>query len=72
MLPVRYAISLIKSSKQSRIPFLLAVMFKNADWRRLVFILPDLVWSAEDSQKEETAEKPHSCREQQIFLEESS
>lgn len=44
-LPVRYAIPLIiSSSKQSRIPCLLAGMFQNAEWGRLVFILLHLCW----------------------------
>ena len=40
ILPVRHAIPLIICSKRSRIPFLLAVMFPDAKWRKLFFSSP--------------------------------
>lgn len=53
ILPVRYAIPFIISSKESKIPFLLAVLLRKAEWRRLVFILLHLVWSAEKHKREQ-------------------
>ena len=40
ILPVRHAIPLIIFSKRSKIPFLLAVMFPDAEWRKLFFSSP--------------------------------